>query len=61
MEKTWLYGYAMLPCFKVRTLEDGSGAEMLCGDFMQWVFGTFFYPFWNGKIHVTEMIVEGIE
>ena len=51
--KVWRYGYAVLPCFKVRVLEGTHDAEFLSNDFMAVLFSLFFRWFWSGKIRVT--------
>lgn len=57
-EKKWLYGYAVFPCFKVRTLENGESAELICNGFLSWVFDWFVSPFWDGAIVVTGEAIE---
>lgn len=52
-KKKWIIGYAMFPCFKVKTLENGMSAELICNKFLAWVFDWFISPFWSGAIVVT--------
>ena len=57
-KKVWLTGYIILPCFTVRTLENGESAEMTCNKFLFTIFNWFFAPFWNGAITVTGKVEE---
>lgn len=52
VKKKYIDGYAILPCFKVKCIENGFGAELICNDFLSFLF-LFFAPFWSGKITVT--------
>lgn len=45
-----LYGYAMLPCFKIE-IRKGI-AELVCSDTLAKIFEIFFAPFWSGKVHL---------
>ena len=53
VNKMWISGYAIFPCFTVRVLKGTQGAELTCSPTLQWVFEHFFAPFWSGKIHIT--------
>lgn len=47
-------GYVILPCFKVIYDRITGECMFLCGEFMWWIFETFFAPFWTGKVHIKE-------
>lgn len=53
VEKHYIEGYIILPCFTVRTLEGTESADMTCSPLLQKIFEIFFAPFWTGKIVVT--------
>ena len=55
IKKNIIYGWAILPCFKVKMIEGTEGAELLCSPFLEKMFALFFAPFWNGKIHMVEV------
>ena len=59
-KNTWLTGYAVLPCFTVRMLEGTYSAELTCCIFLQYIFGIFFSPFWNGKVFINGSYEEEI-
>lgn len=56
--KEWIYGYAMLPCFKVKTIEGSLESELICSDFLATIFEWFFLPFWDGMVKVTKVVKE---
>ena len=58
-EITYLHGFVMWPCFKVRIIKHkgkkfvaDDTCELVCNPFLQWVFETFFAPFWKGTIYI---------
>ena len=52
-EDKWIYGWVILPCFKVRTREDSTECEMICSEWLQKLFKAVFAPFWSGWVHFT--------
>ena len=48
-------GYVQLPCFTVEFYEDDPGADLTCNRFLGWIWETFFAPFWDGGVVVTEV------
>jgi len=59
VKKTWRYGYVVLPIFKVRELVGTDEPELICSDFLQWVFRRIFARFWSGKVWFTHEVTEG--
>lgn len=57
-KRYWLKGYAILPCFTVKTLEGSPESEMTCGPVLFTIFRLFFAPFWTGRIRVTGRYTE---
>lgn len=53
MNKKWITGYVLFPCFTIKTLEGCNDAEMTCSRFLEAVFDLFFHWFWDGAVHVT--------
>ena len=53
VKKRWLTGYAILPCFTIKTMENEEGCELTCNNLLSTIFELFFAPFWSGKIAVT--------
>jgi hypothetical protein len=54
VEKTWLTGWVMLPCFTIKTLKgERYEAQLTCGKVAEWIFIHFFAAFWSGKVHIT--------
>ena len=53
VKKKWLTGWTMLPCFTIKTMEGSRDADLTCGKVLEWLFTTFFAPFWDGGIHIT--------
>ena len=58
VEKRWMVGWVMLPCFTIRTMDGDMEAELTCCKALEWIFIHFFAPFWKGKIHITGEYVE---
>lgn len=58
VEKKWLTGYVMLPCFKARALDGTDGAELTCGPIASWLFEYIFSNFWDGTMVVTGEEIE---
>ena len=56
--REWIYGYAILPCFKTKTLAGSEESEMICNRFLCKIFDLFFAPFWSGRIRVTAKVTE---
>ena len=53
-EDNCLYGYIILPCFKIRICKNCDEMEMICNNLLCKIFELFFLPFWTGMVTITD-------